>query len=266
MTLVYPNIIPLQLRINRMGYVTLNPKWNKSNGRITSSRLYLIEEGSGYLKTDTETIPLEPGYAYLIPAHFKHAYGCTSLKKFYLVFSLTTTDDTDTLAAVGKVCRMRYDRQDLDTLLAHYQSTDLHSILTVRQTVFKLVDACLQANDVPPITLSLYSPLVEKAIAYIQKNLRLTLTIGQISSHLFVSESKLRAAFLAEVGINIGQYIDSQVLLRARQLLATQRSSISEISAMLGFCDPFYFSRRFKEKHGLSPSAYRKALQKIAAK
>lgn len=265
MTLAYPDIIPMQLKIHRIGYGNLTSQWNKSNGRSSFSRLYLVEDGSGYLKTDSQTILLEPGYAYLIPSQFKHAYGCTRLRKLYFMFALTAKDDADLLATVDRVCRIRYRQEDMDTLLKHCESTDLQSILTVRQTVMKLVCDCLQENDISPITLSPNSPLVEKAISYIQANLRINLTIGEISSRLFVSESKLRSAFLAETGTTVGQYIDKQVLLRAKQLLATQRHSIGEISTMLGFCDQFYFSRRFKEMHGLTPSAYRKSQQKGAS-
>ncbi len=262
MTLTYQDIIPFQLKINRCGYVNLTPKWNKNDGRITSSRLYLVEEGSGYLKTATETIPLEPNFAYLIPANFQHAYGCTKLKKIYFQFTLVSKDNTDILSTVGQICRIRYEQEDLKTLLSHYESTDLVSVMVVQQTLLKLICAILQQNSVPDIPMHHKSPLVEKAIAYIHRNLRISLTISQISNHLFVSEGNLRSAFLAETGTTIGQYIDKQVMLRARQMLAMQRCSIGEVSTKLGFCDQFYFSRRFKEMHNMTPSTYRKNLQK----
>jgi two-component system response regulator YesN len=128
----------------------------------------------------------------------------------------------------------------------------------VRQILLRLICTCLQEGQLPPIHLKHNSPLVERAIAYIQSHLRINLTISEISSHLFVSESKLRATFLAETGTTIGQYIDKQVLAQAKQLLATQRRSISEISAMLGFCDQFYFSRCFTKRFSLSPQKFRK--------
>ena len=262
MTLTYQDIIPLQLKINRCGYVSLTPQWNKNDGRITSSRLYLVEEGSGYLKTATETIPLEPNYAYLIPGNFPHAYGCTKLKKIYFQFTLVSKDNTDILSAVNQICRIRYDQEDLKTLLSLYGATDLVSVMTVQQTILKLICAILQQTNMPDIAMPHQAPLVEKAIAYIQKNLRISLTTKEICNYLFVSEGNLRTAFLAETGVTIGQYIDKQVMLRARQMLALQRVSIGEISAKLGFCDQFYFSRRFKEMHGMTPSAYRKNLPK----
>lgn len=261
MTLTAQDIIPLQLKISRCGYVTLTPKWNKNDGCIKASRLYIVEQGSGYLRTATETIPLEPGYAYLIPANFKHAYGCTMLKKLYFQFVLVSKDNTDILTNINQVCRIRYDDKDLQTLLQHYESTDCLSVMTVRQTVLQMLCAILQQNNIPPISLSRKSPLVEKAFSYIHANLRITLTIGEISNHLFVSESKLRSAFLAETGITVGQYIDKQVHDRAKKLLSGTQLSIGEISTQLGFCDQFYLSRKFKAIEGITPTAYRGKLR-----
>jgi AraC-like DNA-binding protein len=125
--------------------------------------------------------------------------------------------------------------------LQHYESTDFLSVMTVRQTILQLICSILQLNNIPPISLNRKSPLVEKALAYIHTNLRITLTIGEISNHLFVSESKLRSAFLAETGITVGQYIDNQVHAWAKKLLSGTQLSIGEISTQLGFCDQFYF-------------------------
>ena len=266
MVLTSQDIISLQLKIFRCGYVNLSPKWNKTDGKSRFSRLYLVEEGSGYLKAGAETILLEPGYVYLIPANFPHAYGCTKLKKLYFMFNLTSRDNADILSSLDRICRIRCDSKDLQILLEHYRSTELVSLITVRQKLLELVCRSLQENKIPPISLSQNSSLVKKALAYIHTNLRVTLTIREISGHLFVSESKLRSAFLAETGVTIGQYIDGQVMLRAKQLLAGQSRSIGEISAILGFCDQFYFSRLFKAKYGLPPSAYRKNFLKTAAK
>ena len=32
---------------------------------------------------------------------------------------------------------------------------------------------------------------------------------------------------------------------------------LTEVAEMVGFANPFYFTQRFRRRHGLSPSAYR---------
>ena len=82
----------------------------------------------------------------------------------------------------------------------------------------------------------------------------------EIAKEMFVSPSKLRNTFKAETGITLGGYIDDMVFFRAKKLLGSKKFSVGDISTKLGFCDQFYFSRRFKEKYGKTPSKYRKEL------
>ncbi len=54
--------------------------------------------------------------------------------------------------------------------------------------------------------------------------------------------------------------IDRQ-LQESQQLLLDTDLSIKEIAFKLGFEDPYYFSRLFKEKTAMSPSQYREVEQ-----
>jgi AraC-like DNA-binding protein len=47
---------------------------------------------------------------------------------------------------------------------------------------------------------------------------------------------------------------------RAAARLRVDDSPLKEIAAELGFCDEFHFSKLFKRRTGLSPSAYRTQL------
>jgi signal transduction histidine kinase/DNA-binding response OmpR family regulator/ligand-binding sensor domain-containing protein len=49
-------------------------------------------------------------------------------------------------------------------------------------------------------------------------------------------------------------------LEKAKELLQNQQLNISEIAYELGYSDPNYFIRQFKNKFGVSPNAYRKSL------
>ena len=57
------------------------------------------------------------------------------------------------------------------------------------------------------------------------------------------------------------QYIQSLRISNAQTLLETTNYNVSEIAQILGYDDPFYFSRVFKKQSGLSPSEFRKQLQ-----
>jgi len=61
-----------------------------------------------------------------------------------------------------------------------------------------------------------------------------------------------------ELGTTVNNYIDDLILTRAAQMIAEGVLSISAISNRFGFCDQFYFSRKFKAKFGIMPSEYKR--------
>lgn len=142
-----------------------------------------------------------------------------------------------------------------------YDKKDLLSCLQVRNILYKNIVQLLESNHIPSIPLNRHSDVVAKVLAYIESNAKSNLTVHQISKQLYVSESKLRTSFQTEVGVSIGQYIDQQVMSKARAMLLEKGKSIAQIASSLGFCDQFYFSRKFRKAQGITPSQYRKNLQ-----
>ena len=53
-------------------------------------------------------------------------------------------------------------------------------------------------------------------------------------------------------------YISSQRMKKAEQMLAGSDLTVKTISAECGFANEYYFSNFFKNYYGLSPSEYRK--------
>ena len=60
-----------------------------------------------------------------------------------------------------------------------------------------------------------------------------------------------------ETGKTVGQYLDNLLWAEAKRRLLLSDASVRAISEELGFCDQFYFSRRFRQLFGVTPSYYR---------
>ena len=263
MSVLYGNeITPLNISLTRFGELYCSQRWSSKTGTpmIYSTRLYFIEEGAGWLKTETQYLPLEPGYAYLIPAALYHEYGCSGMRKMYFIARIRANSRRDLTTGLDKLYRTKYDPKDLEALLACYEKNDFYSLMQLRMLVLKYVMQALQENGVPSPPSNPHSALVEKAIKYIYSNLRCDLKVQELCEALYVSESKLRSTFYSETGTNIGTYIDNLVMQKAKDMLATPSLSIAQIAAALNFCDQFYFSRKFKSHFGKAPTVYRKEL------
>ena len=80
--------------------------------------------------------------------------------------------------------------------------------------------------------------------------------LSQLST---VSYSHLSMIFSEQEGITIEQYIISQRLERAKELLSYGIMSMSEISDELEYRSPQHFSGQFKQVFGMSPSVFKKS-------
>ncbi len=68
-----------------------------------------------------------------------------------------------------------------------------------------------------------------------------------------------RKRFARLVGQPPARYRMGRLIDRACELICEGRHTDSQIADLLGFCDEFYFSRRFKEITGKSPRMFRKS-------
>ena len=77
--------------------------------------------------------------------------------------------------------------------------------------------------------------------------------ISNLTDALFVSQSTLYRRTKELTGMSTSEYIRRHRLAKAMQLLR-EGHSVTEVSFHCGFNSPKYFSRRFKDEYGMSPS------------
>lgn len=96
---------------------------------------------------------------------------------------------------------------------------------------------------------------------YIGKNyMSETLSVKDISSHVFLSASYVCTFFKNETGMTLNQYLTEYRMEKAKQLLGDSRYKITDISSKVGYSDGNYFGKSFKKYTGFSPSEYREKL------
>lgn len=98
--------------------------------------------------------------------------------------------------------------------------------------------------------------LVEQAKAYIEIHYKEKLTLSDISENLNISASHLSSTFKKLTGITLSDYIAHAKIEHAKELIDTHKFLMYEISDILGFDNPYYFSKVFKKVTGISPREY----------
>lgn len=131
-------------------------------------------------------------------------------------------------------CRRFYDRQ--------FDTKDLHSS-DLGKRLDKMVDEYLSEGS---------------------KKLRTQgpPTVAWCAGQFHLTPSYFGDIVRREMGITPQAFLQTKLIDRAKSLLASQELTINEIAEELGFSYPNHFARLFRQKTGMSPSAFRRQLLK----
>nr|WP_106781987.1 AraC family transcriptional regulator [Lysinibacillus timonensis] len=105
------------------------------------------------------------------------------------------------------------------------------------------------------------SPIITKAIAFIQENYADHISIAELAEMLDIERRRFSELFEQHSGLSPIQYLTEYRIRVARELLRIGHYSIGDIAYLVGYQDHFYFSRVFKKHVGMSPSKYKKYLE-----
>ena len=98
---------------------------------------------------------------------------------------------------------------------------------------------------------------VEESLKYIESNYARNISIHEIAQFLNIDRSYLHRLFKQVTGCSLKTYLLNYRIKRACELLANTDIPVAVIARSVGYEDPFYFSRLFKNKKGVSPMEYR---------
>ena len=104
--------------------------------------------------------------------------------------------------------------------------------------------------------------IVQRAENYIEMNFSEDISMEEMAGKLHVHPSHLMRVFKKEKGITISHYRNLRRIKEAKELILFSHLSMTEIAIMVGFSNPQYFSKFFKEVEGCTPVEYKKKKKK----
>lgn len=105
------------------------------------------------------------------------------------------------------------------------------------------------------------SQIVQRFQHLVELHFREHWPVSRYASALGVTEDRLHAACTRGAGRGPLALIHGRLIEEASARLAQTGLSVEQIGFNLGFRDPAYFSRFFKQRSGLAPAAFRRAAQ-----
>lgn len=98
--------------------------------------------------------------------------------------------------------------------------------------------------------------IAEMVREYVMEHYRERITLGQVAEALNISQGYLSTAFKKQSGESFTSYVSAIKVEKAKELIAGHQYMMYEVSDLLGFDTPFYFSKVFKKVTGMSPKEY----------
>lgn len=251
----------LKIEIIESGWAQLGSDWNRAHVSPPYSRMYYIAQGGGSVTGGGETLPLEAGRVYLIPAGMSIRYACPrSMTQLYFHINARTIDGYDLFS---KCARMLWldAREEVSGLCEDYLSDDLTRMCLLKCRVEETLYRFVAAAGLEGALLTQHSPFLKKTFEAVRARLCSSLSIAQIARDMALSPSALAGRFRREFGMPLGRYIDEMLLAEIGRLLSGTGLTVGQIAERLGFCDQFYLSRFFSARMGMPPSEYRARLR-----
>ncbi len=100
---------------------------------------------------------------------------------------------------------------------------------------------------------------VEKAKKFLSTHLTQPIGVEDAAKAVGLSQYHLARLFKSRTGQTMQQYLTKARIDAAKQLLVTEDTAISELAAVLQFCDQSHFTRIFRHQTGMTPAQYRNA-------
>lgn len=142
-----------------------------------------------------------------------------------------------------------------DEVFRKIQRQSVRSVFDMIKWVNYAISRTLEYEDEINRSLS----LADKIESYVKEHYKEDISRDTIADVFFLTPEYLAKVYKRQTGHNLKDYIIGYRIEMAKQLLADDIKSISDISAEVGFDNFSYFSTVFKKYTGITPGEYRRS-------
>lgn len=146
-------------------------------------------------------------------------------------------------SAFGNLLRLAQAQASMQN--EHRISVYLHMILC------ELVETC---SGIPPVT----NESIDKAIRYMEDHITQNISLDELAASINLSKFYFTRYFRKHLGMTPHQYFVNMRIQYAKRLLATTHDSVESVAGQCGFENVSNFIRIFKQRSGMTPTAFRK--------
>lgn len=260
--------VPDALSRIRLRYITAtqySEEWNSTLHSHSCAELFFITGGHGYIHIQQDRFPVAVNDLVVINTNVPHTE--TSGTASPLEYIVLGVEGLETLTGIEgyALLHLYAEREELMACLRMMLRElreqqpgcgrlcqNLLEIIVMR--LLRREDVALSTAPAGP-KASRECDLVRR---YIDNHFKENLNLDQLAALAHINKYYLVHAFKREYGVSPINYLISRRIQESKYLLDDTNHSLSQISHMLGFSSPSYFSQSFRRTEGVSPLEYRR--------
>ena len=225
-------------------------------------------DGEGRYRIGEHEYAVSANQYFILPAGIPHAYASDNEHPWTIYWIHFKGNKADLIAAMLKSC----------VLESHPNISRTKNRLTIFEEMYSALHSCMTFENLCYANLCLphflatflfnepfienskaieYNTKVDALIYFMNENITERLMLKDFASYIGLSASYLHRIFLKETGLSPMECFNRLKIIRACEYLINGTLKIIQISNLLGFTDPYYFSRIFTKIVGISPSVFR---------
>lgn len=155
----------------------------------------------------------------------------------------------------------------IEKIISISRSNDKNKLIKCRlligQLLIHITDKSNNNNNNSPKKNKRLQKLMP-ALSYIKRRYNEQITVANLANLCFMSISSFRANFSIETGMSPQEYIIQTRMQYAKHYLENTSMTIQEIHKSCGFADTANFYKHFLKRYGVSPSEYRKNIERAS--
>jgi AraC-like DNA-binding protein len=222
--------------------------------------------GKGYIENNAGKMELSANQFIIIPPHLFHRYQADLNNPWTLYWVHFSSDKLKEFNTDFKAERfytptdLRFNQKIIDVWIQMFASlAEGYSMINISYAnlcLYRFLSFFLFPNK--KFALEEEDDRLDQSISFMKENIGNRLTADDLANRFQYSSSHYTAIFKQKTGMSPIDYFIRMKIQFACQLLTQTGLKIKEVADRVGYDDPYYFSRLFKQLMGQSPKEYKK--------
>ena len=148
----------------------------------------------------------------------------------------------------------------LRTFTSGHKSKDALLDVMIKELILRLLQTNARAALIDETKCLFDNNRIALVLKYIREHYRNDISVDDLADIACMSSSHFYKIFKNTLGETPVEYLNSERLKHAKNMIRTSTAKLSEIAFVCGFNSSSYFNTQFKKQEGMTPSQFRKSI------